>query len=515
MAAAVGHKEAKYTQGFHFQQDGAGHHRARQVVERSCTALATFLQEMFVRVEKQVYQQWSTLESEESRQRTLQQLSEIVRGRALLERAVLGSVVCAFAALEDQARGDSRNRPAIQERVDFFRNRRCDGQDLLFLLQANEAIASSNNANRPLLMHLNAQLLMVFGSSQTRLLNSPLAPATLVGGLLTGLACLPGDIAAKRRLFQVFEQEFLARLAVLLNSITQRLEEEGIQTQRAASFDEQQPGPLGFVWKVPERSPTAWEEQAQPLRALLADDRQVFQALPQARVEKLRFYIEGSMEGSMKGSLEGGFAAEGSKAENRVKLLSELLQVKQQLESLWCRAEVHQQETRFLCDVRQRIATQLNAQLEGQQLPPLLRDFFQHQWPEVLFDIAVLQGTEGEVWTDAVAISQQLLESVVPVQTEEQRTALTRQVPKLVKILRETLEQAGFTLAETADFFAQLKRLHLANVQQKLEGGEVVPWLQIVPEACASTPRVLLSEADQFCYQQALLLTATTGHSLG
>lgn len=484
MAIAADTKEAKYTQGFSFQQNETGPCRPRQVVERSCTALMTLLQELFVQVERQISGQLTLADFPPSQQRLLEQLAEVVRARPIVERAVITSVVCAFADLEDRARGNQHNGIAISQTLAGFNEQAREAEDLMFLLGVEEKVVDANNSNRPLLFHLNAQWALLFGLSELRLQNSPLGPATLTAGFVAGLLCVRAEIATKCLLFQMFEQHLLGRLSILLNSITLRLEEEGIQIQRAVSFDEEDAGPMKEVLQVsrPLASSTM-EANRERIRQALLRQNDFIAVVPE-----------------IKGVVESLLCEKDSAA--YVHLLSELTLIMRELEPVFLRAEIHHQETSALASIRQSIAGQLNEQLVGKILPDSLRAFFACQWPDVLFEVAVSQGIGSEHWIDTMRLQQQLLNSVIPADSEEQRRELARVVPSLVKNLRENLEQAGYSLAEITPFLSQLKPLHLANVQNKLEINDFVSWHKLSLESWMPSEVSMVSEADRNFYEQ-------------
>jgi len=484
MAIAADTKEAKYTQGFSFQQDEASQSRSRQVVERSCTALMTLMQELFVQIEKQISEQLVAATCTVSQRSLLEQLAEIVRARAMMERVVITSVVCAFAELEDHARGHQDNCRAITHALAAIKEQARGSEDLMTLLEAGEKIAEANNSNRPLLLHLNAQWVVLFGLSGFRLRNSPLGPATLTASFVAGLCCIRASLATKRLLFRMFVQHLLARLSMLFNNIALRLEEEGIQISRAVSFEELDVGPIREV-----------------LQACRAIDEETMQANRKRMMDALSRQADFvAMSGDMTKTLEP-FLKDGT-VENYMNLLDKLATIKRELDPAFLRSEVHHRETMALMAIRQTIVEQLNERLAEKNLPISVSEFFSRQWPDVLFEVAVSQGVDSDAWVNTMQLQQQLLKSVSPVDSEVQRKDLSKLVPSLVKSLRDHLEQAGYVLAETNHFFTQLKQLHLANVQQKLETKDFLPWQPLPLDPWIPVEKVMVSDADRNFYEQ-------------
>jgi len=484
MAVTADIKEAKYTQGFRFQQKEGSRVQPRQVVERSCTALSTLLQELFVQLEKELSAQLTLNDPSPSRQRLLEQLGEVVCARPVVERVMMASVVCAFAELEDRAGVHPDNRPMITQTLAAIKSQFHGTEDLMTLLEVGKKIAAANNATRPLLLHLNAQWVLVFGLPEFRLQNSPLGPATLSASFIAGLSCTRAGLATRRLLFQMFDRYVLGRLSMLLNSITLRLEEEGIQIQKAVSFDELDAGPVHAVLEVS--------------RPVDAERMRIHrQRIQEAISQKTEFV---AVSPDVRKTL-GSFLQDES-VESYVNLLGELAAIRCELEPVFLRADIHHQETRALAAIRQGIADQINQQLAGRSLPVSIGEFFSQQWPDVLFEVATTHGTNSKEWENTLLVQEQLLTSVSPAVGEDPRKELSRVVPSLVKALREHLERAGYFFADTSHFFSQLKQLHLANVQRKLETTDFISWQSLSLDACVPTESVMTSDADRVFYEQ-------------
>ena len=85
-----------YTRGFDF---GESYNRA--IVERACSAISVMLQVVFSRFERDMYnlhQEWQGADPSVS----LGELVDVLRQQALIEKAMLNTVVCSFSELVEQ-----------------------------------------------------------------------------------------------------------------------------------------------------------------------------------------------------------------------------------------------------------------------------------------------------------------------------------------------------------------------------------------------------------------------------
>jgi hypothetical protein len=108
------------------------------------------------------------------------------------------------------------------------------------------------------------------------------------------------------------------------------------------------------------------------------------------------------------------------------------------------------------------------AEATGHELPVVVTRFLGQAWSDVLFLICLREGKEGEQWRRAMTLVDNLLWSVSPLKTTEQRQRLLKVMPLLLTSLRSGLQQIGHSEFDTSELFEQLEALHRANVRGEL-----------------------------------------------
>ncbi len=115
-------------------------------------------------------------------------------------------------------------------------------------------------------------------------------------------------------------------------------------------------------------------------------------------------------------------------------------------------------------------------QYEG--IPRAAVELLQHGWRDVLMLIALRQGVDGEEWKDGVAMLDQLLWSVTPKKSIEERRELLKIIPSLLKGLRKELTSISFDQHKMIRLFKELQACHMACLR-----GENIPGID--PETLA------------------------------
>ncbi|MDF0730197.1 DUF1631 domain-containing protein [Pseudomonas entomophila] len=115
---------------------------------------------------------------------------------------------------------------------------------------------------------------------------------------------------------------------------------------------------------------------------------------------------------------------------------------------------------------RQRVEQVLDLRLRGQVLPPAVLQMVVQGWSQVLLMAWLKQGEASPAWADGVATLDALLASIAPHPQAQAREQLLRQVPGLLKALREGLAGVMLESARVREFFQQLEQLHLRACAQ-------------------------------------------------
>ncbi len=119
---------------------------------------------------------------------------------------------------------------------------------------------------------------------------------------------------------------------------------------------------------------------------------------------------------------------------------------------------------------KQVVAEEIARRLEARSaVPKVVLSILNEGWKDVLLLIYLRQGPDSDAWMRAVELMEKLLWSVEPKRAHDERQALLRTIPELLKGLREGLDSISFDHHKTARLFKELQACHIAC----LRGGEV------------------------------------------
>jgi hypothetical protein len=117
---------------------------------------------------------------------------------------------------------------------------------------------------------------------------------------------------------------------------------------------------------------------------------------------------------------------------------------------------------------------EVQARLQGKDVPGVVIDFLAQQWIKLLLLAHIKEGIESEAWTQGLDTVDQLLWSIEPKSTLEERRKLASMVPKLVKQLTEGLKKANIEDAVRLAFFGELMNLHTKVISAAAPGAAPV-----------------------------------------
>ncbi|MBB2495437.1 DUF1631 domain-containing protein [Aquipseudomonas ullengensis] len=115
---------------------------------------------------------------------------------------------------------------------------------------------------------------------------------------------------------------------------------------------------------------------------------------------------------------------------------------------------------------RQQVEQALNARLLGKTLPEVVVRLLQEGWSKVLQLTCLKHGVESDDWQAALAVMDDLVWSVEPHESPEDRLRLLELVPSLLKSLRDGLASAAIDPFVTSEFFSQLESVHVQAFQR-------------------------------------------------
>ncbi|PYC28152.1 DUF1631 domain-containing protein [Aquipseudomonas alcaligenes] len=135
---------------------------------------------------------------------------------------------------------------------------------------------------------------------------------------------------------------------------------------------------------------------------------------------------------------------------------------------------------------RQQVEQALNARLLGKTLPEVVVRLLQEGWSKVLQLTCLKHGAESEEWRAALAVMDDLVWSVEPHESAEDRLHLLELVPSLLKALRDGLAGAAIDPFVTSEFFSKLEAVHVQAFQR---------FKRVMPEESAAAGEPLSAPA--------------------
>ncbi len=114
---------------------------------------------------------------------------------------------------------------------------------------------------------------------------------------------------------------------------------------------------------------------------------------------------------------------------------------------------------------RTTVELEMEVRTVGLQLPKVVSDLIKDAWSNVLFVTALKYGYEAEEWETQLSVLEELVWSVQPPRTLEQRQKLIKIVPGLLRKLRNGLDTISYNPFEMSDLFKSLEKVHIACIR--------------------------------------------------
>lgn len=122
----------------------------------------------------------------------------------------------------------------------------------------------------------------------------------------------------------------------------------------------------------------------------------------------------------------------------------------------------------------------VHTQLFGHDVPALIQEFLYGTWRQLLTLIYSQDGEDSEVWRGAVQTMSDLIWSVAPKTTAEERKLLVQRLPGMLKRLSDGFKTLQTAKEEQDRFFAALVKCHAEAVKNGMKGPQA--------EAAAGAP---------------------------
>jgi Protein of unknown function (DUF1631) len=154
------------------------------------------------------------------------------------------------------------------------------------------------------------------------------------------------------------------------------------------------------------------------------------------------------------------------------------------------------EEMEHLALARSAAQQEVLARIRVRELPPAVLKFVAQEWIKLLLVVHAREGIESEAWKDAVTAMDDLIWSVEPKNTSEDRRKLAALIPSLIKRLTAGIENVAIADAVRTRFFSELMTYHMQAIS-------ATP--RVAPETAAEPASQSLAEtADSFATAREL-----------
>lgn len=147
--------------------------------------------------------------------------------------------------------------------------------------------------------------------------------------------------------------------------------------------------------------------------------------------------------------------------------------------------KIVQEETLAVAKSAAQAAVSARLQAQPSSPPGPVLEFIIEQWLQLMMLIHVKRGQLSDPWDRSIEVVDQLIWSVQPDKSPEDRRKLAGMVPVLLKGLTAGLQAAGIDDAVREQFFSELMRIHTAILSAPIKGPAAAPEAPLTPPSAA------------------------------
>ncbi len=123
----------------------------------------------------------------------------------------------------------------------------------------------------------------------------------------------------------------------------------------------------------------------------------------------------------------------------------------------------------MLENAKDLVASEIQRRVTDNRVPPLVSIILIDAWKDVLTHLYLRDGDEGTGWNTALQVADDLIWSVQPKLSVNERQRLVKIIPRVLNGLRDGLTLIQFDHEATEQLFAGLEALHLASLRGRLD----------------------------------------------
>jgi hypothetical protein len=150
-------------------------------------------------------------------------------------------------------------------------------------------------------------------------------------------------------------------------------------------------------------------------------------------------------------------------------------------------AAKYAEEMEHLALARSAAQQEVQNRIKAHKLPQAVAEFFAQQWLKLLIVLHVKEGAESAAFKDALGLMDQLIWSIEPKCTTDERRKLAKMLPEMVKQVTAGLKTGGVEDGVRVRFFNELMQFHAQAISAVAQAAQVPP---AAPAAVAGGPAV-------------------------
>ena len=169
--------------------------------------------------------------------------------------------------------------------------------------------------------------------------------------------------------------------------------------------------------------------------------------------------------------------------------------------------EIDQHDRKEMAEVVAK--SEIERRIEMYPVPNFLAWFLRQQWILTLQDVYLTQGEESETWEQSIAMLEDLVWSVQPKRTKDDRKHLVALLPALLKRLQATLERVEWPPEGRERFMANLVEAHAASVKPSI-GSATLATASVAEQALADAEQAKAAGDEEKAAKAEALAAAMT-----
>ncbi len=159
---------------------------------------------------------------------------------------------------------------------------------------------------------------------------------------------------------------------------------------------------------------------------------------------------------------------------------------------------------------RKRVDEVLTEKMGESGLPDEVREPLVSTWSNVLFLAYLQQGEDSEEWNAAVKALNTLMWTISPKRNKQDRAGILKELPGLLKTLRQGFDRVNCSKQQSAAFFTGLEKLHMSVMQRDDSLGQAAASA----EETAATPTERVEPRQPVAQSAASQGADTTSHAV-